>query len=88
MHVSGGYNFTNAARYWTYLTSVICKLDDKLESDIPDNKYFLRYGPDYELTIERNNLDDLNTDIEMENIYQTIKGNELCRFPEVNQNRY
>lgn len=67
---------------------MICKLDDKLESDIPDNKFFLRYGPGYELTIERNNLDDLNSVTEMENIYQTIKGNKLYRFPGVNNNRY
>lgn len=71
----GGYNFPNAARYWTYLTSIICKTKEPLDNDLPDNKYFLRYGPGYELTISRKQFDDTNTENEMETTYQLIKGN-------------
>lgn len=70
----GGYNFPNAARYWSYLTAIICNAKEKLAPDVPDNKYFLRYGPSYELTIARKNLDDQNTTNEMDSIYQTIQG--------------
>lgn len=71
----GGYNFQNAARYWTYLTSIICKTKEPLDNDLPDNKYFLRYGPGYELSITKKQFDDLNSEHEMETTYQTIKGN-------------
>lgn len=70
----GGYNFPNTSRYWSYLTAIICNAKEKLATDIPDNKYFLRYGPSYELTISRKNLDDQNTVHEMDSIYQTIQG--------------
>lgn len=67
----------NAARLWAYLTAVICNLDDKIDNDIPDNKYFLKYGPDYELKISPRNLDDANTENDLERIYQMIKGSEF-----------
>lgn len=73
---TGGYNFVNAARLWTYLTAVICELDDKIDNDIPDNKYFLKYGPDYELKISPRNLDDANAENDMEQIYKLIKGTQ------------
>lgn len=72
---TGGYNFQNTSRYWTYLTSVICKLEKQLDNDIPDNKYFLRYGPDYELAITLKNAEDENTENDMEAAYQQIRGN-------------
>lgn len=55
---------------------MICKLDEKLDNDIPDNdnKYFLKYGPDYELKISPSRLDDNNTENDMEIKYKTIKG--------------
>lgn len=71
----GGYNFQNTARYWAYLTSIICKSKEPLDNDIPDNKYFLRYGPGYELSISRKNIDDSNTEIEMESTYEAVRGN-------------
>lgn len=75
----GGYNFQNAARCWTYLTSVICKSKDSLDNDIPDNRYFLRYGPGYELSISRTQIDDSNTENEMQSTYETILGKHLMR---------
>lgn len=68
----------NTARYWTHLTSVICKINEPLENDLPDNKYFLHYGPGYELSILRKHLDDLNTENDLENVFQTISGMLLC----------
>lgn len=70
----GGYNFQNAARYWTYLTSIICRTKEPLDNDIPDHKYFLRYGPGYELAISRKKCDDSNREDEMESTYKTILG--------------
>lgn len=65
----------NTARLWTYLTAVICNLDDKIDNDIPDNKYFLKYGPGYELKISPRHLDDTNTEHDLERVYSLIKGN-------------
>ncbi|CAL8081065.1 unnamed protein product [Orchesella dallaii] len=46
----GGYNIANASRLWTSLTAAV--LNKILTNEIPDNKYFLRYGPDFELCIQ------------------------------------
>lgn len=54
----GGYHNTNTSRYWTYLTSIIC--GQNIDIDLPDNKYFLSYGPDYMLSVDRKNLRDYN----------------------------
>lgn len=45
----GGYNFMNTAKLWTHLTASLAGLT--LNLDIPDHEYFLRYAPDYSLTI-------------------------------------
>uniref|UniRef100_W8CB34 Histone deacetylase n=1 Tax=Ceratitis capitata TaxID=7213 RepID=W8CB34_CERCA len=57
----GGYNFTNASRFWTQLTACCCSVE--LPDDIPaDDKYFLKYGPDYSLRIKASKfMKDLNT---------------------------
>lgn len=70
----GGYNLTNTARFWTYLTAIICNCAKKLDTDIPDNRYFLKYGPDYELSITRRNVPDLNTEVDLEATFLRIKG--------------
>lgn len=62
---------TNTARYWTYLTSIIC--NRQLDDDIPDHKYFLKYGPGYELNILPNRMTDLNREQEFEKILEKIK---------------
>lgn len=66
----GGYNLQNTARYWTYLTSILC--DKVLEEDLPDNEYFLEYGPTYELHVERKPLKDENDGEELQRNYETI----------------
>ncbi len=70
----GGYNIPNTSRYWTYLTSIICRT--AISDDIPDddNDYFLLYGPGYELDIPSKVINDLNTVDEFENNYRIIKG--------------
>ncbi|XP_071445150.1 histone deacetylase 8-like [Hetaerina americana] len=45
----GGYNITNTAKCWTFLTSLM--VGQNLSSDIPDHPYFLRYGPDFDIEI-------------------------------------
>ncbi|XP_046847853.1 histone deacetylase 8-like isoform X3 [Xenia sp. Carnegie-2017] len=45
----GGYNFPNAAKCWTLITAMI--LDKSLPNDIPEHKFFTKYGPDYTLAI-------------------------------------
>lgn len=77
LFILGGYNLTNTARFWTYLTSIICNCDKNLDIDIPDNRYFLKYGPDYELSIQRRNVVDLNAEKDLETMFSRIKGNEM-----------
>lgn len=67
----GGYNATNAARCWTYLTSLI--LNSEISSEIPDNRFFLKYGPGFELDISPGNRPDCNSTKDIENYIQTIK---------------
>lgn len=71
---TGGYNFVHAAKHFAYLTSVICGAEENIDNDIPDNRYFLRFGPDYVLTISKRNAIDKNTEVDMEKTLQTIKG--------------
>lgn len=73
----GGYNTPNTARYWTWLTAIIC--GQKLDDDIPDHKYFLKYGPGYELSIAAKREHDPNTSDEFEANYQRI-AETLQRF--------
>lgn len=54
----GGYNLSNTARYWAYLTSLLCGTE--IDEDVPDNEFFLDYGPTYELHVERKWLKDEN----------------------------
>lgn len=64
----------NASRYWTYLTAIICESDKVLDDEIPDNEYFLEYGPGYELAISKRNVKDPNKDADLETALETIKG--------------
>ena len=68
----GGYNLENTARYWTQVTALIC--GQNICEDIPDNEYFLNYGPDYTLNVVRKNLADENSLEDLETIYRYISG--------------
>ncbi|XP_023226182.1 histone deacetylase 8-like isoform X1 [Centruroides sculpturatus] len=69
----GGYNFWNAARCWCYLTGVLLGIE--LNPDIPDHKFFLNYGPDYELNITPGNRPDKNSNEYIEQLVKTVLGN-------------
>lgn len=71
---TGGYNFAHAAKHFAYLTSVICGAEENVDNDIPDNRYFLKFGPDYVLTISKRIAIDKNTEDDMEKTLQAIKG--------------
>ena len=74
----GGYNHPNAARAWTYLTSIavsaqysllcfpvnIAQLGRALppDSDIPDHAAFPLYAPSFTLGVPAGNAPDRNTD--------------------------
>lgn len=70
---TGGYDLPNAARYWTYLTSILCDSDKVLDDEIPDNAYFLEYGPGYELSIDQRKAKDLNSDEKLNDMFMAIK---------------
>ncbi|CAH1800130.1 unnamed protein product [Owenia fusiformis] len=70
----GGYNIADTARCWTYLTSIA--LQEDLPDDIPEHRYFTKYGPEFELHLSagfRTNKNDAGylqeiTDEIMENL--------------------
>ncbi|XP_065092285.1 histone deacetylase 8-like isoform X2 [Ochlerotatus camptorhynchus] len=55
----GGYNIINTAKYWTQLTALI--VDVKISRDIPENDFFLKFGPDFTLDMYRTNIKERNT---------------------------
>lgn len=72
----GGYNKANVARCWTYLTAVITGNADALSAvDIPDNEYFLCYGPDFTLDINPGNRKDDNSAKSLNNIFNVVASN-------------
>mmetsp|Transcript_11585 Transcript_11585/g.17688 ORF Transcript_11585/g.17688 Transcript_11585/m.17688 type:complete len:417 (+) Transcript_11585:26-1276(+) len=55
----GGYTIRNVARCWAYETSVL--LDQPISNDIPFNDYYEYYSPDYELHLQPEPKDNVNT---------------------------
>ncbi|KAG8187241.1 hypothetical protein JTE90_020669 [Oedothorax gibbosus] len=70
---SGGYNAVNTARCWTYLLSLL--LDKTLEQDIPDHKFLMKYGPDYELQIFPKTMPNRNSVKHLKLITDTVLKN-------------
>jgi len=58
----GGYNSPNAARAWTYLTSIAIKQPLSLDAQIPDHEAFPLYGHSFTLDVPAGNMQDRNTD--------------------------
>lgn len=56
----GGYHSANAARCWTYLTSVA--LATEISSDIPEHEYYTEYMPETILEIPTANIPNKNQD--------------------------
>lgn len=55
----GGYTIRNVARCWAYETAVL--LDKEISNDIPFNDYYEFYAPDYELHLQPEPMENLNT---------------------------
>nr|XP_022288958.1 histone deacetylase 8-like [Crassostrea virginica] len=66
----GGYHSPNTARCWTHLTAILC--GRKIPPEIPDHKFFMRYGPDYELPITPGNRKNMNSRESLQRIHNTI----------------
>ncbi|EUC55380.1 histone deacetylase family protein [Rhizoctonia solani AG-3 Rhs1AP] len=64
----GGYNSPNAARAWTYLTSIITGHPLSVNDDIPDHGSFLQYAPSFVLDVPAGNRPDENTEKELSEI--------------------
>ncbi|KAG8694802.1 hypothetical protein FRC08_008249 [Ceratobasidium sp. 394] len=69
----GGYNHPNAARAWSYLTSIITGDPLSIHADIPDHAAFLQYAPSFTLDVPVGNMRDENTDRELGHIESTFE---------------
>ncbi|XP_055913058.1 histone deacetylase 8-like isoform X2 [Eupeodes corollae] len=70
----GGYNFANTSRYWTEITAAVCQ--QELSDDIPDeNDFFLEFGPDYTIQIEKRRMEDFNTEEYLDGCVNKIEEN-------------
>jgi len=67
----GGYNSPNAARAWTYLTSILTGSPIPLDSDIPDHFAFPLYQPSFTLDVSAGNMGDQNDDAYLDTIERT-----------------
>ncbi|BFZ59837.1 Histone deacetylase 8 [Saitoella coloradoensis] len=75
----GGYNHADAARCWTYLTSVIAGSGVELElgREIPEDLEAVDYnafGPEYELGVERGQQGDENTEESVGEVVEVVRG--------------
>ncbi|TFK22393.1 Arginase/deacetylase [Coprinopsis marcescibilis] len=71
----GGYNSPNAARAWSYLTSIAIGNPLDLESPIPDHSAFPLYAPSFTLDVSEGTMQDQNTEDHLrgiETIYEII----------------
>lgn len=66
----GGYTVENVAKVWAYDTSVALGLN--ISKDIPYNEYLDYYGPHYKMHIPKLNIDNENTQEEIDNMIQTV----------------
>mmetsp|Transcript_2886 Transcript_2886/g.11003 ORF Transcript_2886/g.11003 Transcript_2886/m.11003 type:complete len:323 (-) Transcript_2886:285-1253(-) len=69
----GGYTIKNVARCWTYETAVL--LGKKIKNEMPYNDYFEYFGPDYQLTIPTNSMENTNSYEYLEKTKNTILEN-------------
>jgi len=76
----GGYTIRNVARCWAYETG--CLLDEELENDLPDTKYYEYYGPTYQLQIMPSNMENQNSlDMIEKIIAKTLENLALIKPP-------
>ncbi|KAJ9050362.1 Histone deacetylase 2 [Entomophthora muscae] len=69
----GGYSIRNVARAWTYETSVL--VGQEVSDELPFNEYYNYYGPEYQLNVASNNMDDLNSRTYLDKIKATVLEN-------------
>ncbi|XP_067674880.1 histone deacetylase 8-like [Haliotis asinina] len=69
----GGYNHVNTAKCWAFLTSLA--IGKKLPQDVPDHKFFMKYGPDYDLSVSVGNRKDNNSRDYLSKVYRQIMEN-------------
>ncbi|GAB1607852.1 histone deacetylase 8-like [Argonauta hians] len=69
----GGYNFCNTSKTWTLITATA--LGKKLPDNIPDHKYYITYGPSYEIGVDAGNRKDMNSYESIRNIYRRVVEN-------------
>jgi len=60
----GGYTIRNVARCWAYETSVL--LEKEISNEIPYNDYFEYYAPDFELHLQPEPRDNMNSDASLQ----------------------
>mmetsp|Transcript_35223 Transcript_35223/g.48123 ORF Transcript_35223/g.48123 Transcript_35223/m.48123 type:complete len:755 (-) Transcript_35223:7-2271(-) len=66
----GGYTIRNVARCWTYETSIL--LDYELPNELPMNEYLEYYGPDFNLHLKPNNMENQNSNEYLEKVRNKI----------------
>ncbi|TFY54229.1 hypothetical protein EVJ58_g8982 [Rhodofomes roseus] len=76
----GGYNHPNAARAWTYLTSIALRRPLARDADIPDHAAFPLYAPSFTLDVPAGNAPDQNGDAYLDEI--TTYFHEVARMIE------
>lgn len=67
----GGYTLRNVPRCWTYETSLM--LDTEIPNEIPlDYDYFEYFCPEYKIHMSISNMENLNTNEELEKTTQFL----------------
>jgi histone deacetylase 1/2 len=76
----GGYTIRNVARVWCYETAVLVDKADICD-EIPYHDYYEYFGPSYKLHLKPENMEDLNSKAEIDNLrtellqqLQSLKG--------------
>jgi len=70
----GGYHSPNAARSWSYLTSVACGSPLSPDMPIPDHSAFPMYAPSFILNVPLGNMTDQNKDSHLNQIEERFAG--------------
>ncbi|KAF9515690.1 hypothetical protein BS47DRAFT_1371945 [Hydnum rufescens UP504] len=70
----GGYHSPNAARSWSYLTSIACGSPLSLDLSIPDHSAFPMYAPSFILDVPPGNMTDQNKDAYLRQIEERFAG--------------
>lgn len=78
----GGYTIRNVARCWAYETAVLLDKPD-VPNEIPYNDYYEYYAPGYNLHLDAEPIENLNTSLESIRIDLLQQLQELQGAPSV-----